>query len=51
MQAYRQLMDEDVTRPVTVTAVVRRAGVTRSSFYAHFTGADDLAAVGPDGVQ
>ncbi|GAA5091619.1 TetR/AcrR family transcriptional regulator C-terminal domain-containing protein [Microbacterium yannicii] len=45
VRAYRQILDEDPRHPVTVTEVVRRAGVTRSSFYAHFAGADDLAAV------
>ncbi|UUT35544.1 TetR/AcrR family transcriptional regulator [Microbacterium elymi] len=45
VDAYRDLLDENAAAPVTVSAVVRRAGVTRSSFYAHFSGLSDLAAV------
>lgn len=41
VEAYRGLLDEEP--PVTVSAVVERAGVTRSSFYAHFAGLDELA--------
>jgi AcrR family transcriptional regulator len=45
VEAYRALLDEDPDAAIGVTAVVARAGVTRSSFYAHFTGVSDLAAV------
>lgn len=43
MTAYRELLEEGAG-PITVSAVTRRAGVTRSTFYTHFTGASDLAA-------
>lgn len=39
--AYRELLDEG--SELTVTRVSRRAGVTRSSFYAHFGDTNDLA--------
>lgn len=42
--AYRELLDDGGVEPITVTAVVQRAGVTRSTFYAHFTGVGGLAA-------
>lgn len=40
--AYRELLDEGAV--ASVTKVVQRAGVTRSSFYAHFADTSDLAA-------
>ncbi len=43
VDAYRALLDENDGRRITVTSVAARAGVTRSSFYAHFTGTGDLA--------
>ncbi len=42
-EAYRALRDDDGA-PITVSAVVERAGVTRSSFYTHFRGVEELAA-------
>ncbi|MWB98143.1 TetR family transcriptional regulator [Agromyces seonyuensis] len=42
--AFGRLLDERPIAEITVTAVVEAAGVTRSSFYAHFTGVDALAA-------
>lgn len=44
VEAYRAILDEKPGGPMTVIEVARRAGVTRSSFYAHFSGVDDLAA-------
>lgn len=43
--AFRDLLDESPQDPPSVSAVVQRAGVTRSTFYTHFRGLDDLAAL------
>lgn len=40
--AYLALLEQQ-DQPITVTAVVERAGVTRSAFYTHFSGTGDLA--------
>jgi AcrR family transcriptional regulator len=40
--AYRELV-ADGSGGISVSSVVKRAGVTRSSFYAHFSDASDLA--------
>ncbi|QNA93581.1 MULTISPECIES: TetR/AcrR family transcriptional regulator [unclassified Microbacterium] len=40
--AYLALLEQQ-EHPITVTAVVERAGVTRSAFYTHFRGTGDLA--------
>lgn len=45
IDSFRHLLDEFPQEPVTVTAVVRHAGVSRSSFYAHFCDVGDLAAI------
>jgi AcrR family transcriptional regulator len=42
LAAYDELVDEGV--PVSASAVAKRAGVRRSTFYAHFAGVEDLAA-------
>jgi AcrR family transcriptional regulator len=36
--------------PITVTAIVRTAGIGRSSFYTHFSGIDELAVAVLSGV-
>ncbi|WP_415143326.1 TetR/AcrR family transcriptional regulator [Nocardioides sp.] len=41
--AYRELRSERPETAVSVTELVRRAGVARSAFYAHFTDTEDLA--------
>ncbi|MFV0405641.1 MAG: TetR/AcrR family transcriptional regulator [Propioniciclava sp.] len=43
VEAFRGLLDSAPGEGVTVTAVVRAAGVSRSSFYAHFSDVGDLA--------
>ncbi|MFV0254085.1 MAG: hypothetical protein ACK5H2_12230 [Beutenbergiaceae bacterium] len=44
VEAFRALIDESPGERVTVSAVVRRARVARSSFYTHFVDLGDLAA-------
>jgi AcrR family transcriptional regulator len=43
VSAYRGLVSSHAVTDVSVARVVQRAGVTRSSFYAHFANTDDLA--------
>jgi AcrR family transcriptional regulator len=43
VDAYRRILEEGTAEPVSVIALTRRAGVTRSSFYAHFSDTSDLA--------
>ncbi|SDJ82559.1 transcriptional regulator, TetR family [Nocardioides sp. YR527] len=42
--AFRDRLDSGDVDTLTVTSIVRAAGVTRSSFYAHFSGVGHLAA-------
>ncbi len=44
IDAFRRLVDADLVRTAGVATIVREAGTTRSSFYAHFSGIGDLAA-------
>ncbi|UYO98087.1 TetR family transcriptional regulator C-terminal domain-containing protein [Microbacterium sp. M28] len=44
LDAFRRLVDADEVRTAGVARIVREAGTTRSSFYAHFSGIGDLAA-------
>ena len=44
LQAFLELADTDQTR-ISVGDLTARAGLHRSSFYAHFDGVDDLAAL------
>jgi len=44
IDAFRRLVDADEIRTAGVATIVREAGTTRSSFYAHFSGIGDLAA-------
>lgn len=44
LDAFRRLAESHDVTMITVTALAREARVTRSSFYAHFTGVGDLAA-------
>lgn len=44
IDAFRRLVDADEVRTAGVATIVREAGTTRSSFYAHFSGIGDLAA-------
>lgn len=43
MDAYVELLEETPAEKITVTAIVNKAGLNRSTFYAHFEN--------PDGVQ
>lgn len=43
-EAYRELIGELPVSKVSVSAVARRAGVSRQAFYYHFNGLSDLAS-------
>jgi AcrR family transcriptional regulator len=45
VDAYRRLADADPGAIITVTAIAREAGVTRSTFYTHFSDANELAVI------
>jgi AcrR family transcriptional regulator len=45
VDAYRRLVDADPGAAISVTAIVREAGVTRSTFYTHFSDASELAVI------
>ena len=42
VEAYEELMQIMPAEKITVTAVVDRAGLNRSTFYAHFTDVEDI---------
>lgn len=42
MDSYVELLNEVPADKITVTAIVNRAGLNRSTFYAHFTSPDDV---------
>lgn len=42
MEAYVCLLKETPMEKITVTAIVNKAGLNRSTFYAHFTSPDDV---------
>ena len=42
MEAYVELLSEKPAEKITVTAIVNKAGLNRSTFYAHFSCPNDV---------